>query len=243
MTLTPLEWSLAVVGALMIGVSKTGVSGLGLLAVMVFAQFIPAKQATGITLPLLIVGDSVAVSSYRQHANWGFVVRLFPWAALGIVAGYFAIKHIDDRQAKVLIGSIVLGLIALHLLRKRFGDGTPPKTPLVGPSIGVVAGFTTLLANASGPLMAMYFLAMRLPKMEYMGTTAVFFLLINCFKVPFMGGLGLVTESSLHLNLILAPVVLVGCWVGRRVLHSLNQKQFEAVILVLTAAAGLHLIF
>ena len=243
MMLSPLGWVLAVLAALLVGIAKTGVAGLGLLASALFAQVVPAKQATGIVLPLLIVGDLVAVASYRQHANWRYIWRMFPWAAAGIVAGYLTLSHIDDLQSKRLIGAIVLVLVALHLARKRYGDGKAPEHAAIGPVIGILAGFTTLLANASGPLMAMYFLAMQLPKMEYMGTTAVFFLLINCFKVPFMGGLGLVNAGSLTLNLYLVPAVLLGTWFGRRLIGKLNQNQFETVILVLTFAAGLRLIW
>jgi uncharacterized membrane protein YfcA len=243
MTLSPLAWVLAMVAALLVGVSKTGVAGLGLLASALFAQVVPARQATGLVLPLLIVGDVIAVASYRRHANWRYLWRMFPWAAAGVVLGFLTLSRIDDVESKHLIGAIVLVLVILHLVRKRYGDGKPPEHVAIGPVIGILAGFTTLLANASGPLMAMYFLAMQLPKMEYMGTTAVFFLLINCFKVPFMGGLGLVNAGSLQLNLYLVAPVLIGTWLGRRLIGKMNQNQFEAVILLLTFAAGLRLIW
>ena len=91
--------------------------------------------------------------------------------------------------------------------------------------------------------MAIYLLAMRLPKMEYVGTAAVFFMLLNWFKVPFMAHLGLINAESFKLNLLLAPAVLVGALVGKKILAKLNQKLFENLALGLSAAAGLRLLF
>ena len=243
MNFGPGEWALAIAGALMVGFSKTGVTGLGMLFVVIFAQIMPAKQATGIVLPLLCFGDLIAVLSYRQHAQWRYLWRLFPWTAAGVVLGYLAMNRIDEHQAKVLIGCIVLGLVALHLVRRRAHGHEAEHGAWFPPLIGVLAGFTTLVANAAGPLMAIYLLAMRLPKMEYVGTGAVFFMLINWFKVPFMVRLGLINADSFSINLWLAPAVVAGAWVGRKILPKINQKVFENLALGLSAAAGLKLLF
>jgi uncharacterized protein len=105
----------------------------------------------------------------------------------------------------------------------------------------VLAGFTTIVSNAAGPLMVIYLLAMRLPKMEYMGTGAVFFLILNIFKVPFMVWLGLVTPASLLLNAELAPAVVAGALLGRWLLGRINQRAFENIALALTLAAGVRM--
>jgi hypothetical protein len=246
--LTPWEWALAVVGALLVGVSKTGISGLGMLFVVIFAQIMPAKQATGIVLPLLCFGDLIAVASYRQHAHWRYVWRLMPWTAAGVVLGYFAMGRINETQARLLIGTIVVSLVGLHVMRRwRAGaKGTteePEHAWWFAPIIGIMAGFTTLVANAAGPLMVIYLLSMRLPKMEYMGTGAVFFMIMNLFKVPFMVNLGLINAASFALNLWLAPAVFAGAWAGRHILKKMNQRVFENLALGLSAAAGLKLFF
>ncbi len=247
MTLESWQWVLAAIGALFVGVSKTGIAGLGLLPVVIFAQIMPAKQATGIVLPLLCFGDMIAVASYRRHLQWRFLWRLFPWTAAGVVAGYFALGRIDDRQTKVLIGVIVLALLGLHVWRRR-GTGRseqPGETRgwWFAAVFGVLAGFTTLVANAAGPLMVIYLLAMRLPKMEFVGTGAVFFMLLNWFKVPFMVNLGLINTESFAINLWLAPAVFAGAWLGRRILLKMDQRLFENAALVLSALAGLKLLF
>jgi uncharacterized membrane protein YfcA len=241
----PWQWTLAIVAALLVGVSKTGVAGIGILFVVLFAQIMPAKQATGVVLPLLCFGDIVAVLSYRRHARWQFLWRLFPWTAAGVVCGYLALGRLDDRQARLMIGLIVLALLALHLLRRwrAIGNEAADHGWWFAPLVGVMAGFTTLVANAAGPLMVIYLLAMRLPKMEFVGTSAVFFLLLNLFKVPFMVNLGLINRESFSFNLWLAPAVLAGGLLGRKLLPKIDQRLFENLALTLSALAALDLIF
>lgn len=244
MNLEPWQWALAALGALAIGLAKTGINGLGMLAVVIFANVLPARQASGVVLPMLVMADLVAVASYRQHTRWNHLWKLIPSTVAGIVAGYFALGRIDDRQARVLVGVIILAMLALHLWRRwRVKGDEPEHAAWFAPTIGVLAGFTTLVANAAGPLMAIYLLAMRLPKMEYMGTGAMFFMLMNLFKVPFMANLGLVNGPSLLLNVWLAPVVLTGALLGKKLLLRIDQKLFEQLALALAGLAGVRLLF
>jgi uncharacterized membrane protein YfcA len=240
----PWQWGLAIAGAVLVGMSKTGIAGLGILVVAIFAAVVPARDSTGIVLPLLCLGDFVAVASFRRHAQWRHLWRLFPWTAIGVVLGYLALGRIDDRETRLLIGGIILALVALHLFRRwRAGDATEEAHPRwVAPAVGVLAGFTTLVANAAGPLMVIYFLAMRLPKMEFVGTGAVFFLLLNLFKIPFMLNLGLINHGSFAVNLWLAPAVLAGAVAGRWLLGKLNQRLFDNLVLGLSTLAGLKLL-
>lgn len=243
MTLDAWQWAMIVVAATLVGVSKTGVAGVGMLFVAIFANILPTKVASGFVLPLLIFGDVVAVASYRRHTEWKYLWRLMPWTAAGVVTGYFAMDRIDDRQASVLIGTIIVVLVGAQAWRKwRPLAADTPHPVWFAPLIGVLAGFTTLVANAAGPLMAVYLLAMRLPKMAYVGTGAMFFLLLNLFKVPFMVNLGLITTDSFGVNLMLAPAVLAGALFGRWLLPRINQRLFEGLILVFSALAGLRLL-
>lgn len=251
MTLDTWQWIAVFFAALLVGVSKTGIAGIGILFVAIFAGVLPsAKQASGIVLPLLIVGDAVAVIVYRRHMQWRYFWKLFPWAALGVLGGWFAMGRIDDAQARTLTGAIIVALTAMHLWRRwraarraAAGITREPSIPVwFAPMIGVLAGFTTLIANAAGPLAVIYFLAMRLPKMEFVGTSAVFFMILNWFKVPFMVSLGLINFDSLKFNALLVPSVLIGAVLGRWVLMRINQKVFESVTLALGALAGLNLL-
>ena len=241
-----LLWVLAALGAFMVGVSKAGITGLSILSIALFNHVFPSsKQASGLVLPLLIFGDFVAVFSYRKHTQWHHLWRLFPWTAAGVVLGYFTLGRISDQTARLLVGWIIVTLAALSFWRRYVSVNEEKAASFhwsVGAAIGMTAGFITLIANAAGPLMAIYLIAMRLPKMEYVGTAAVFFMLLNLFKVPFMVDLGLITTTSFGFNLALAPAVLLGAFAGRWLLKHVNQNLFELLVLLLSAIGGILLI-
>jgi uncharacterized protein len=242
----PWLWVCAILGAFMVGVAKAGITGLSILSIALFTQVFPSsKQASGLILPLLIFGDFVAVFAYRKHTQWRFLWRLFPWTALGVFLGYLTMGRISDHTAKVMIGGIIL-VLALMSFARRYLPGQQADSGLqvhwtIAALIGMLAGFITLIANAAGPLMAIYFVAMRLPKMEYVGTAAVFFMLLNLFKVPFMVDLGLITTHSFGFNLALAPAVVIGSFGGRWLLMRVNQEMFEKLVLALSAIGGVLL--
>lgn len=247
MALDTVQWVCAIAAALMVGISKTGISGLSVLAVALFANVFPSsKQASGLVLPLLIFADVVAVLSYRAHTQWRQLFRVFPWTALGVVLGFLALGRISDRATRWLIGGIILALTAVSCWRRYGNAGRAAEERIHWSAaivVGIVAGFVTLVANAAGPLMAVYLLAMRLPKMQYVGTAAMFFMLLNLFKVPFMAGLGLITPESFTFNLYLLPAVLTGTLIGRWLLGRIDQGLFENLVLGLSAVAGLLLIW
>jgi hypothetical protein len=247
MTVEPLQWICALLGALMVGVSKAGITGLSILSVALFTYVFPSsKQASGLVLPLLIFGDIIAVLSYRTHTQWRYLWKLLPWTAAGVVLGYIALGHISDRTARIMIGMIVVSLSILGYRGRSRQAQTPEITGtwhwVPAAALGIAAGFITLVANAAGPLMAIYLIAMRLPKMQFVGTVAVFFMVLNWFKVPFMVKLGLITVQSFEFNLALAPAVLLGALTGRWLLIRINQQLFENLVLALSAIAGILLI-
>jgi uncharacterized protein len=243
------QWGMLALGSLLVGVSKTGIAGLGILTVTLFATALPARLSTGVLLPLLICGDIVAVTAYRRHAVWHHLWRLCPWVAAGVVAGYFAMGRLSgDRDFQRLIGGIVLSMIALHVWRQRRmtkgrSDDTLPHSVGFAAFMGVLAGFTTMVANAAGPVMILYLLAMRLPKLEFLGTGAWFFLAVNLFKVPFSVNLGLITPWSLGVDLRLAAIVVAGALAGRALVRRIDQKLFEDLALILSFLAALRMLW
>ncbi|MDX2187939.1 MAG: sulfite exporter TauE/SafE family protein [Opitutaceae bacterium] len=245
MVLDPLQWAVAALVAFLIGLSKTGVSGIGLLAAVLMAVVIPStRQVSGLVLPFLILGDVIAVVYYRRHAQWPSLWRLFPWTALGVLLGWWAMGRMDDKLAAHVIGGIVCLLVGIQVWRMRGNSDVAAEIPtLAAAAIGVLAGFTTLIANAAGPLMAIYLLAMRLPKLEFVGTGAVFFMILNWFKVPFSINLGLITFESLAFNLKLSLFVVAGALAGPWVLERISQRMFERLALVLSFATGLRLLW
>ncbi len=237
-------WALALLSAFLVGLSKTGIAGLGILPVAIFAGILPARESVGVVLIVLLAGDLVAVTVYRREADWGHLMGLFPWAGAGIVLGALAFGQMNDATVRVLIGSILVGLVLLQWFRRarpvEVSVGPPARWIVIGTGVG--AGFTTMVANAAGPLMVMYLLAMRLPKLIFVGTAAWFFLAVNVFKVPFSYSLGLITAESLGLSLRLAPFAVLGALSGRWVLRRIDQRLFEMLALGLTFVAGWRLI-
>ncbi len=240
------QWALGALGAFLVGLSKTGIPGLGILNVAIFALVFPARESVGLVLVILICGDIVAVSSYRRDASWPQLWRLFPWAAVGVVAGYFALGRVDDVQMRHLIGVILLSLVVFQYVRSRRPsppEGEDQRTRVwLAPVTGITAGFTTMVANAAGPVMVLYLLSMRLPKIVFVGTAAWYFLVLNVFKLPFSASLGLINPSSLSVALWLAPFAVVGALVGRPIVEQLNQRLFELSALALTFVAALGMI-
>jgi uncharacterized membrane protein YfcA len=242
--LEPWQWALACTAAFIVGLSKTGIPGIGILPMAIFATIVPAKLSSGFALPILIAADLIAVTAYRRHANWKHLWGLFPWAILGICIGYAAMERIDNVQVSRLIGAILLVMVGVHLWRKRNakdGDEVPHNLPFVA-STGVTGGFTTLVANAAGPVMTLYLLAMRLPKMEFLGTGAWYFFLLNWFKVPFMTNLGLINARSLVAGIPLMICAIIGALFGKKLLPYINQHLFETLALAGTVLAAVKLL-
>jgi len=239
-----LQWALAIVSAFCIGLAKAGFAGIGMVAVILFANMFGARDSTGVVLPLLIAADIGAVSIYRNHARWDYIRRTLPAAAVGVVIGAFLLSRLDNATFRPILGGLILTLTLAQLARMRWLTSTPalPHSRTLALSLGLLAGLTTMLANAAGPLAALYFVAVGLPKFEVVGTLAWFFFLINLFKLPFSVGIGVVHPSSLMFDAILVPAVVAGLLAGRWLIHRIPQRAFDAMMLIFAAVASLRLI-
>ncbi len=238
-------WVVLALCAVVVGVSKTGMPGLGILPVPLMALAFETRESTGLLLGILILADLFAVAYHRHNAKWRHVLRLLPAAFVGIVAGYFGLGVVNDRQLKPIIGGIVLAMLGLNYWRMRIrADEAPvPAQWCFAVALGFMAGVTTMMANAAGPVMIIYLLAMRLPKVEFVGTSVWFFFVVNWLKVPFSTHLNLMTAESVRLNLMMIPFIAVGATVGILFLRRIPQKAFIAIVQILAAAAAVKLLF
>lgn len=234
---------LAASAALCIGLAKSGLPGVGIFPILLLASIMPARESTGTLLPMLICGDFLALLTYREHAQWHHVGRVLPAAFIGIILGYLAMPLVSDRWFGPLIGGVVLTMVIVQILRKRLRLAPAAGSRIVGWSTGIFSGITTMMANAAGPIMSIYLLAMGLPKLAFVGTSASFFLLINVLKVPFSAHLGLINSTSLKLNLVLLPVIGLGVLSGRLLIQRIPQRAFELLVLVFAAFAAVRLLF
>lgn len=242
--ITPIEWFLVSLCAVLVGFAKTGINGAGILVVPIFASVFPAKESAGILLPMLCVADILAVWYYRRHAQWSKLWALFPWVVVGIIFATFLANQLSNDHIKKVIGVIVLSIIVLSLFVKKInfdGLNTTNRTIVSGVT-GLSGGVATMLANAAGPIMNTYLLLMKLPKNEFIGTGSWFFLIVNFFKIPFMLSLGSMNQHSLTFNAKMIPLILFGGFLGIQLVKWIPEKAFKRVVLILTILAALKLL-
>ncbi len=238
--LTALSWALVCAGALIVGLSKTAVPGAGTLAVAAFAAALDARQSTAALLVLLLVGDLFAVWMYRRDVDWAALRRLVLPVLLGLMVGAGFLAVSSDAVVRRVIGVILLGMLALTLWRRRKDRPGPGR--LAGMGYGWMGGFTTMVANAAGPVMSMYLLAMRMPVTTFLGTAAYFFFAVNLSKLPFHISIGLLTWEILALSAVLVPLVAGTAFFGRWLAPRISQRLFDRLVLVLTAVGAVHLL-
>lgn len=234
-------WVVLALGAVVIGLSKAALPGAGTVGVVLFASALPAKESTGTILLLLIVGDVFALVSYRRHADWRTIVRMAPAVVLGLVAGAVFLAIATDAVVRVTIGVLLLLVVAVTLWRRR-SPSTVAAGAVTAGAYGGIAGFTTMVANAAGPVMSMYFLAARFPVQAFLGTSAWFFAVVNVSKLPFSFGLGLITPQGAVTALLLVPVVLAAAFVGRAFARRVDQRLFDRIVIVLTVIGSVSLL-
>ena len=239
------DWLLLAIAAFGIGITKSGFSGVSMVHVILFALVFGARNSTGIVLPMLIAGDIFAMSVYGKHANWRYVRRMMLPTLIGVVIGWLMMFRLPEAYYRPLIGTIIFGLTVLQIIRlwKEEWLADVPHAAWFAWSMGILVGLTTMLANAAGPVFGLYLLAIGLPKLEFVGTAAWFFLLLNIVKIPFSWTLGLIRLDTLALNAMLMPLIALGLWVGTRIIRVIPQRLFDSLILVLTGVASFKLLF
>jgi uncharacterized membrane protein YfcA len=237
------QWVVLAISAFAIGVSKTGLPGVGILVVPLLAIVFPAKGSVGLLLPILIFADLFAVGYYRRHGRWQHLIKLLPWAIVGIGFGYMILSKIDSSTLKPLIGLIVLAMLGIRFRTILKSDPQHlPQHWSFAAVMGLLAGATTMMANAAGPVMVLYLLSMHFPKQKFIGTAAWFFFILNWIKVPLMSNLDMITATSLKIDLMVFPAVVVGALTGIWLLKRIPQRAFNIIALLLAAAAAIKLL-
>ena len=240
---TPLLWGLFIICGILIGMAKTGLSGAGLMIVPIMANIFGGKISVGIVLPMLIFADLFAVNYYHRHANWRYILMALPWAILGVALATVYGSSIDDNQFKILIGIVIIIGISLMLWQDiYFKNVKIPDKWWFAALLGLAGGFTTMIGNAAGPIMSIYLLSMHLPKNIYIGTAAWFFLIINIIKVPFHVFIwNTISLSTLSLDLIAIPSILLGVYLGIKIVKLFPEKYYRYFIIASTLLSAIFL--
>jgi len=183
--LTNFDWFLAFLGAILLGIGKAGLKGIGIVIVTIMAIVFGGKQSTGVLIPMMVVADVFAVIYYHRHTQWKFLIKLLPSMVIGVLLGVWLGNDISDILFKQLMAVLILGIVVVMIYMDRKKTNEIPSSKIFSNSIGLLSGFTSMIGNLAGSFSTIYFLAMRLPKNEFIGTAAWLFFIINVFKLPF----------------------------------------------------------
>ena len=238
------NWGLILLSAFFIGLSKAGLRGIDMMNVTIMAIVFGSKASTGIVLPLLCVADIIAVIYYHRHAQWNHFWKLIPWMAIGILVGVYVGKDMNEVLFRKIIAIIIITTVFIMVALEIRKNQVIPTNKFFVANMGLAAGFTTMLGNLAGAFSNIYFLAMRMPKNDFIGTASWVFLVINLFKLPFQFFFWKnITPESLYTDLLILPSVLIGFWIGVKIVSKIKEDNYRKVVIVLTFLGALAIFF
>ncbi len=242
--LSVFKWVAIGLAAFVLGLSKSGIKGIGIVIILILAFVFGERASTGVLLPMLISADILAVSYYNRHTQWKFIKMLLPSMVIGVLVGVWIGDSISELVFKRVMAIIIIGSIGIMLFLERRKSGAIPSNKTFSYSMGFSAGFTTMIGNLAGPIANIYFLAMRLPKNEFIGTAAWLFFIINVFKLPFHFFVWkTVSKETLVLNLSVFPAVVIGFFVGVKLVKLVSNTNYRRFIIIVTTIGGLIMLF
>lgn len=240
----PAFWTIAVIAVFIVALSKSGLVGsLGMVAVPLLSLVMPPRDAAGLLLPLLLVMDAIAVWTYRKDADWRILKLMLPGAMVGGLVGWALWTVVNDAMVLLFVGIITLLFILDALLpwRKKL-QGIAPSKPW-GAFWGGLAGFTSFISHTGGPPFQIYVLPQRLTPVLYSGTTAFFFAIVNTSKLVPYYFLGQLNPTNLAQAAILAPVAVIGVFVGVYLVRRISVQRFYQLTYWLVFLLALKLIY
>jgi hypothetical protein len=242
--ISTLEWIIIMVCGMLIGMSKVGVPGVSMIVVPALAFIFGAKQSTGVLLPILMMADLFGVAYYRRHANWNHLVKVIPWAVVGLVLALWVGELVNDEQFKNLIAILVFLSIGLMLWQdKRKGTNLFPDKWWFAAFMGILGGFATMIGNVAGPVFAIYLLAMHLPKNSFIGTSAWFFMVINFTKFPLQYFVwDNIRTETLLVDLVTLPTIALGAYLGIKLVKTIPEQAYRGVVILITAISAFLLL-
>lgn len=247
--LSVLATAIVVVCVLLYGISKTAMPVAGVVAGTVLAGVLGPAQATGFVVPLLILGDLFGLFFYRSHADWRIILKVVPGVLVGFVLTAAMFAFLPQTVVARIIGALILISLGLELRRQQLarrgladGNGDEDDSHVVTAMYGALAGMTTMGANAGGTAMSIYLIRLRVPMLAFMGTAAWFFFILNCVKVPFVLGLGLLTWDTVRADLPYVIPLVIGALAGAVVFRRMSQVWFTRIALGLSGIAAVYLV-
>lgn len=234
----PWFWLAALAGVTILGLAKGGFAGLGVLGVPIMALGMSPVTAAAILLPILIVQDVFSVKAFGAHRDDGVLKRMVPGACLGIAAGWALARFVPVAAVELAVGAIAVGFGIQRIRAERRGIGARPGGSWQGVAMGAAAGFTSQIAHAGGPPFQMHVLPMKLPRDAFIGTSSLFFAIINWLKVPAYWALGTFTPTNLWTAAALMPAAIAATWAGTILVRRVDGPRFYAIMHALMILVG-----
>jgi len=225
------------------GLAKGGFAGIGILATPILVTVMPPLTAVSVMLPILLVQDAMSVTAYRRTVDWATLRILMPGAVLGIGLGYLLAAWVNTDMVTLIIGVIALGFAVYFGIKNRIKDALPVRPRgWVGVLCGAGSGFTSMISHAGTPPFQIYAMTLRLPRDLFVGTSVVFFAMVNTVKVVPYVALGQMSGATLVTSALMVPLSLLATWAGIWLVRRIDPERFNYVILGLLGAVGLWLI-
>lgn len=239
---TIIQWTILILSAMLIGMSKVGVPGVSLIVIPALAMIFGGKPSTGVLLPMLMLADIFGVTYYHRHADWKNLIRMFPWALGGLFLGVWIGDIVNEYWFKKIISVLVFLSLGL-MLRKKKESLNYPNRWWYAPLMGILGGFATMMGNVAGPVFAIYLLAMDLPKSRFIGTTAWFFLIINFTKFPLqMFVWNNIKVDYILINLLLLPAIGIGAYLGILLVKRIPEQSYRTFVILITGISAFLLL-
>jgi len=244
MELSVLFYSISATAILLTGISKSGFGGgLGVMAVPMMSLFVPPQFAAAVMMPILIAMDILIVWRFRTTWNRAIVYCLLPAALLGLFAGSLVFEHMDAHIVRFMIGVLAAFFVIQFLMNRQGHDAQNKVSRLTVWAFGALSGFSSYIAHAGGPPVKGYLLQHRLDKSWFVGTNTVFFFSLNFIKTIAYGAAGTLTLQSLQTSLILAPILVLGIFIGTYMHKLISQSVFVNIVYGFLALTALKLLF
>jgi uncharacterized membrane protein YfcA len=242
--LSPVQWAIAIAASVILGISKAGINAVSIVTVTMLAHVFGSRTSTGILLPMLITADILAVWHYKRHTQWPYLVRMLPWMVAGVLLGTWFGKDLDESLFKKVMAGVILFTVAMMIWFDQKKQVYVPAHWAFAGSLGLSAGFTSMVGNLAGGFSNIYFLSMRLSKVHLIGTSAWLFMLVNTFKLPFhIFAWKTVNADSIGINLSLLPFLIIGFFTGIRIVRVMAEERYRQMILWLTAIGVVVMLF
>lgn len=238
----PWFYAAAFPAVLIVGLSKGGFGpGSSLIALPLLSLVLPPLQAAAIMLPVLCAMDLAGLWGFRGKWDRANMKIILPGALIGILVGTLTAGYVNNAGVEVIVGGIAI-LFALQKWLKRAPVAAAP--PQIGKGLfwSACSGFTSFIAHAGGPPLYVYLLPQRLDKTQFVGTTVIFFAVVNYVKLVPYWWLGQFTPGNLATGLVLIPVAVGGVYLGMFLHHKMNDALFYRIVYIFVFLCGLKLL-